>query len=210
MTHHQTQHRNSAVKYLHSGMNIINNGPRSVSVFITVKKVKTHNLFFFLPTTKWWSQKQAPDLPLMTCVRCLLMDSWFWILNNQPTRNKAHFALAQWMTRMFFIDIFSKCPNSARDSPIILLYSLSFIPSFKVKTCLSKLWLAHLALPGQSRFPKKALPCLHNHMCNPCCFQTTDLFVFLWMNWHSTSCIFCTSYWNLCVLFCGGGGIFNG
>lgn len=62
MAHHQTQHINSAVKYLHSSLNIISDGPRSVSVFITVKKVKTHTFFFFSSTTKCCTQKQAPDL----------------------------------------------------------------------------------------------------------------------------------------------------
>lgn len=145
------------------------------------KEVKTCELFFFWPTTKMNTKTSLSPLshfPLMTCcVRCLLMDSWFWILNNQSTHSKAHFLLAQWIILMFFIDILLKGPSIARIFSL-LLYSSSCIGSFKVKTCLSELWLAHLALPGQSRFPKK-FSCACKITCaNPVVFKLQTSFCF--------------------------------
>lgn len=148
------------------------------------------------------------------CVHSLLMDSWFWILNNQPTRNKAHFF---------------QMPKQCKD--FLLLYPSSCVRSFKIKTCVSKLWLAHLALPRQSRFPKK-LSCTCTIACaNPvvfklqtsCFCERTDTvlhayfahltgicaFCFVVGGWGSLmGCLFFCFFLNLClakyarVLFC--------
>lgn len=170
-------------------MNIVNNGPWSVSVFITVKKKgnPVNSSSFYPQRCDAHICKPQPFITTDDKLHPLMKaDS-----GSLPTPPRIKHTFL-WHNELYW------CSSQA-----FLWNYLLFAGLRSVKTYFKALNSSH-GVARTIQILKKALPRLHNQLCKPCC-QTADLSVCLWMNWRSTSCIFCTSYWNLCVVFCGRG-----